>query len=35
MSQENVDVMRALYEAWNGPDGRHAALAFIADDLSG
>jgi ketosteroid isomerase-like protein len=33
MSQENVEIVRALYEAWNGPDGRHAALAFIADDF--
>jgi hypothetical protein len=35
MSQENVEIVRALYEAWNGPDARHAALAFIADALSG
>ena len=33
MSQENLEVVRALYEAWNGPDGRRAALAFIADDF--
>ena len=33
MSQENVEAVRALYEAWNGPNGRHAALAFIADDF--
>ena len=33
MSQENVDVVRALYEAWNGPHRRHAALAFVADDF--
>jgi ketosteroid isomerase-like protein len=33
MSQENVEVVRALYDAWSGPDGRHAALAFIADDF--
>ena len=33
MSPENVEVVRALYEAWNGPDGRRAALAFIADDF--
>ena len=33
MSQENVEIVRALYEAWNGPDGREAALAFLADDF--
>jgi uncharacterized protein len=33
MSQENVEIVRALYEAWNGPDGRHAALAFLAADF--
>jgi ketosteroid isomerase-like protein len=33
MSQENVEIVRALYEAWNGPDARHAALAFLADDF--
>jgi ketosteroid isomerase-like protein len=33
MSQENVEVVRALYAAWNGPDGRRAALAFIANDF--
>ncbi|MEA2453959.1 MAG: SnoaL-like domain [Thermoleophilaceae bacterium] len=33
MAHENVEVVRAFYEAWNGPDGRHAALAFIADDF--
>ena len=33
MSQENVEVVRALYDAWNGADARHAALAFLADDF--
>jgi len=33
MSQENMEIVRALYEAWNGPDGRRAALAFIAEDF--
>src|SRR3954454_23618213 len=33
MSRENVEVVRALYEAWNGPDARHAGLAFIAEDF--
>ena len=28
-----MEVVRALYEAWNGADGRRAALAFIADDF--
>jgi ketosteroid isomerase-like protein len=33
MSQENVEIVRALYEAWNRRDGRRAALTFIADDF--
>jgi ketosteroid isomerase-like protein len=33
MSQDSVEVVRAFYAAWNGPDGRHAALAFLADDF--
>ena len=33
MSQENVEIVRELYEAWNGPDGWHAALEFIAEDF--
>jgi ketosteroid isomerase-like protein len=33
MSRENVEVVRALYEAWNGPNGREAALAFLSDDF--
>jgi ketosteroid isomerase-like protein len=33
MSPENVEIVRAVYEAWNGPDGRRAALAFVADDF--
>jgi ketosteroid isomerase-like protein len=33
MSEENVEIVRALYEAWNGPDGARGALAFIADDF--
>ena len=33
MSAENVEVVRALYETWNGPNGRHEALAFLSDDF--
>jgi ketosteroid isomerase-like protein len=33
MSQENVELVRALYDAWNGPDARHAALAFIGEEF--
>ena len=33
MSQENVEIVRALYEAWNGPNGGEDALAFLADDF--
>jgi ketosteroid isomerase-like protein len=33
MSRDNVEVVRALYAAWNGPDGREAALAFLSDDF--
>ena len=33
MSRENVEVVRALYEAWNGPNGREAALAFLSGDF--
>ncbi len=28
-----MEVVRALYEAWNGPNGRDAALAFIGGDF--
>ena len=33
MSQENVETVRALYGAWNGPGGWEAAVAFISDDF--
>jgi len=33
MSQENVETVRALYEAWNSPGGFEAAIAFISDDF--
>jgi ketosteroid isomerase-like protein len=33
MSQESVEIVRALYEAWNGPGGGQAALPFLADDF--
>jgi ketosteroid isomerase-like protein len=33
VSRENVEIVRGLYEVWNGPNGRHAALAFIADEF--
>jgi len=33
MSRENVEKVRALYEAWNGPNGRAEALAFLSDDF--
>jgi ketosteroid isomerase-like protein len=32
MSQENVEVVRALYQAWNNPAGGDP-LEFIADDF--
>ena len=33
MSQENVDVVRALYETWNGPRGEEGVIAFLSDDF--
>ena len=33
MSQENVEVVKALYEVWNGPDGGENAIAFLSDDF--
>ena len=33
MSQENVEIVRTLYEVWNGRNGRDGALAFLADDF--
>jgi len=33
MSQENVEIVRRLYEVWNGPNGREEALAFLSDDF--
>jgi len=33
MSQENVAIVRTLYEVWNGQNGRDGALAFLADDF--
>ena len=33
MSQENVETVRALYGAWNGPYGWETAVAFISDDF--
>ncbi len=32
MSQENVDTVRALYDAWNNP-GTNDPLEFISDDF--
>ena len=33
MSRENVEVVRRIYEAWNGPNGRQEALAYLSDDF--
>ena len=33
MSQENVGVVRALYEIWNGPSGEEGVIAFLSDDF--
>jgi ketosteroid isomerase-like protein len=33
MSRENVEVVRALYEVWDGPNGQKKALAFLSDDF--
>jgi ketosteroid isomerase-like protein len=33
MSQENVEAVRALYAAWNGPNAREQVLAFLSDDF--
>jgi uncharacterized protein len=33
MPEDNVDVVRAMYEAWNRADRRDATLPFIADDF--
>ena len=33
MSQENVEIVRALYEAWNGPKGGQGVLPFLSGDF--
>ena len=33
MSAENVELVRALYEAWNGVNGRDKVPAFLSDDF--
>ena len=33
MSRENLEIVRALYEAWNGRRGRDEAIAFLAEDF--
>ncbi len=33
MSQENVEVVRELYEVWNGSNGREEVLAFLSEDF--
>ncbi len=33
MSRENVELVRALYEVWNGSSGREEVLAFLSDDF--
>lgn len=33
MSRENVELVQAVYDAWNGPNGREEALAFLSDDF--
>ncbi len=33
MSEENVKLVRALYEAWNGPNGREQVIGFLSDDF--
>lgn len=33
MSRENVELVRTLYEVWNGRKGRDEAIAFLAEDF--
>jgi len=33
MSQENVELVRMLYEVWNGQKGRDGVLVFLAEDF--
>jgi ketosteroid isomerase-like protein len=33
MSEENVELVQALYAAWNGPNGGEDVLAFLSDDF--
>ncbi len=33
MSQENIELVRALYAAWNGPNSKEEVLAFLAEDF--
>jgi len=33
MSEENVELVRALYEVWNGPNGQEEVIGFLSDDF--
>ncbi|MBA3327869.1 MAG: nuclear transport factor 2 family protein [Solirubrobacterales bacterium] len=33
MSRENVELVRTLYEVWNGRKGREGVIAFLAEDF--
>ena len=33
MSQQNVDLVRALYETWNGANGPEDVTRFLSDDF--
>ena len=33
MSAENIELVRALYEAWNRPDGDEDVIGFLSDDF--
>ena len=33
MSAENIELVRALYEAWNRPDGNEDVIGFLSDDF--
>jgi len=33
MSEGNVELVRALYQVWNGPNGREEVIGFLSDDF--
>jgi ketosteroid isomerase-like protein len=33
MSQENVELVRRLYEVWNGPNGQEEVMGFLSADF--